>query len=215
VEFLLLALGVFGLAAIGGGMAGVFDHKERIRRILKGARTVAIREVRDGQVAKVSGRVKSSGEPLRAPLTGRPCVYWEVEVTQWQGTRALTKRRVHDQRDFVVDDGTGRALVVVERVAVSAKIDVRWGQHDLADDRLAELLRLLGVDGIAGQVTYSEAVIAVGEEVAASGRGAWESDPDPGIAAGYRDRPLRLALRAGPRELVVVMGSEKEPRWLG
>ena len=221
MELLLLALGVFGVAAIGGAMAGLFDKHERIRRLLRRARTIPIRDVRDGQVAKVVGRVRPPGEPLIAPLTGRKCVYWEIEVTEWEGTRARQITRTHDQRDFVIEDGTGRALVATRRSAIAAKIDARWARHDDENARAREALRALGIkayDGVgaARQLTYSEAVIEVGEQIAASGRCSWESDPDPDPFAGtYRDMPRRLSISAGQGEVVVVSGGDKESRWLG
>jgi hypothetical protein len=221
VELLLLALGVFGVAAIGGAMAGLFDKNERIRRLMRRARTIPIRDVRDGQVAKVVGRVRPPGDPLIAPLTGRPCIYWEIEVTEWEGTHARQITRTHDQRDFLIDDGSGRALIQLRRAAIAARVDARWARHDDADERTRGALRALGIaaaDGVGKprQLTYWEAVIEPGEEIAASGRCEWQADPDPDPFAGsYRDMPRRLVVSAAHGEVVVVSGREKEPRWRG
>src|SRR5262245_47409318 len=62
-------------AAVGwGAWCHWASQKERIRRALKGATVVAIRDLPESTPGRIVGRV-TSGEPMPAPLSGRPCVY--------------------------------------------------------------------------------------------------------------------------------------------
>jgi hypothetical protein len=70
--------------------------------------TVSITQAQEGQIAQISGVVHLVDTSLCAPHDDRPCAYYEVRD-------GLAGRSVRSEaRSFVVEDHTGRALVVME-----------------------------------------------------------------------------------------------------
>jgi len=71
-----------------------------------------IADARDEQMVRVAGRVvPDEGQLLTAPVSGRPCVAWELHFTaSWSmGRDALIDR--NGSVGFILDDGSGRAHV--------------------------------------------------------------------------------------------------------
>jgi len=59
-----------------------FSRKAVVKRHLKRALLKRIESVNDGEIAKISGKIELTGEPLTAPLSGRKCAYFYVRVEQ-------------------------------------------------------------------------------------------------------------------------------------
>jgi hypothetical protein len=74
----------------------------------------SIAEAPEGELTRLAGRVRPlhGVELLSSPLTRRPCVYHEVR----DGPAAEPAQQ--GAQDFFIEDGTGRALVVMERCQV-------------------------------------------------------------------------------------------------
>jgi len=126
----LVCTGVF--VVLTAGFTFVFQlasEEAAARRRLKRFPPVRLSDSGDGNV-RLTGRVVATGDSLRAPLSGRPCVYYEVSVRvayRWahvEATRggggsrnlgrrasATFKRRAGEA--FEIDDGTGLALVTM------------------------------------------------------------------------------------------------------
>lgn len=85
------------------------DYFRGLRRAR--APSTPIAAATDGSVES-EGTVKVVGEPLHDPLVGCECVLWDVEIIAGHGGEApkvIAQQRL--VQDFLVDDGTGRALV--------------------------------------------------------------------------------------------------------
>jgi hypothetical protein len=81
VNHFYLVLAVFGSAGIAAGLH-MFFRRWRQRRLLEDTPTAHIRSAAQGYV-KLSGRARSlDGKSLRAPLTGRSCVWWTFRIEQ-------------------------------------------------------------------------------------------------------------------------------------
>ncbi len=185
-----------------------FSPEAKIRRTLKEARPVPISEAQAGQVVRIIGAVKPIGEPLRAPLSGKPCVFFEVTVEEHRSDGSKTGSwteiiRETDVADFLVEDGTGRALVKTNAMKVLPVKDTEL-QSGFLKDAKPELEAFLQRHGQKSQgvlfnksLRYKEGVFEPGERVSVLGLGKWEQDPDPQEAGtGYRDVPKRLVLSA-------------------
>jgi hypothetical protein len=72
---------------------------------------VAIASGQEGPI-EITGRVVASGRPIAAPLSGQPCVYYEVVLSRL-GPVLAEARGPRTVQEFELDDGTGRALVRV------------------------------------------------------------------------------------------------------
>lgn len=113
-----------GLAiGIGGPFAALlaarrWAHPDAVAgRRARRVERVAVEALRDGVLARVRGRARRLDETLEAPLSGRDCVAWSVELRSRAGTEADVIRLASPDWDlvarrqggaiFLVDDGTG------------------------------------------------------------------------------------------------------------
>ena len=92
-----------------------FSPRARGRRALERTPRTPIGEIRKGEMVKVIGHVRFAVEPLRAPMSGRPCVCWHVRVQEArQGAQGGSWIDVLDEvegQELLLEDGTGIALV--------------------------------------------------------------------------------------------------------
>lgn len=175
-------------------------------------------QVGDLQRCRVTGHVLGPfGQPVMlAPLTGRPCVYYEVVVQKSrrtkQGTRWSEILRETCAVPFAIHDGTGRAIIdPYQHAGVWLVRDAQQysaGAHTTTPAQQA----LLDRHGAAPPgwlfdptLRYLEAVISVGELVTVLGQGVREPDPDGPPAADYRGLPaMRLRMAGAPDRLLVI-----------
>src|SRR5690606_11120435 len=123
MEALVVLAVVAGVAIVAASL--VWNEMARIRRELRGAPRVDIAELREGRTGRVVGRV-GDGETLSAPFTGRSCVFYEATVEEYRSSgmtgswRQVVREAVGVP--FVLDDGTGRAIVDPRGVRVAVDI---------------------------------------------------------------------------------------------
>jgi hypothetical protein len=97
-----------------------------------------IAEVKEGQVALLSGRVRLAGtEPLVSPIGEKPCVYYEVRAVEGEDSRRAAQ-------DFLLEDETGLALVKADSLAVEAPPDAVREKLSVVDADIKEVSARLG-----------------------------------------------------------------------
>lgn len=182
-----------------------FGADQQARRLMKGIPVRAIRDVIEGEVARVVGAVAVDA-PVRAPLSGRACAYWRIVVEE-RRRRGKNSRWVkvideHGGVDFVIRDETGKALVKTDHVHAVLEND-GGGSSGFFNDPSPELDEFLASRGHTSKgflfnksMRYREGVVEHGETVAAVGAARWEPDPELDVQgqAGYRERAKRLVL---------------------
>ncbi|MBI2895377.1 MAG: hypothetical protein HYY06_17615 [Deltaproteobacteria bacterium] len=202
VAFVIGFFAVFGLVWFA---IWWFSKDQKIKRSLRKLRPTPIGQVREGLV-KIAGSVRPL-DVLTAPLSGRACAYYEVLVEQrvssGKSSHWRTIIREVEERDFLVEDGTGRARV--EMVAVEAAVtrDGHWSSGTF-NDASSELEAFLQRHGQSSEgwifnktLRFREGVLEAGERVAILGWAEREIDPEPGGAGhGFRDAASRVVLRA-------------------
>jgi hypothetical protein len=188
---------------------GFFSDEAKIRRALKQAPRVDIKDAPSGSVVKLVGRVRAVREPLRSPLGGRACVFFETTVERYHSQRRGGDWRqiIHetDSTNFLLEDGTGRALVRAAGMKVLSVKDVERASGFL-NDAAPDLEAYLARHGHQSQglifnkaLRFREGVFEPGELVAVIGAVQWERDPDPTEAgSGYRNSPKRLVVGRRP-----------------
>lgn len=210
LDSLLWGLGGMLVTAIVGGAVWWLSPSQRVKRALRALRPMPLRDVREGLV-KVRGRVVPL-EALTAPFSGRPCAYFEAIIEEKYGKESWrTLVREVQQRDFLIEDDTGRARVEMAAVRAAVTREPHWRTASVDDPGpvLDELLARHGhvrKESVSPRpLRYREGALEAGEEVAVLGWADREIDPDPAAAAaGYRDAPLRVVLRShGPHGLQV------------
>jgi len=198
-------------AVVGLIVAGVYFSKNaRIKRALRKVKAIPIAQVKDGAAAKVVGKLGCLGVPLRAPLTGRPCAYYEVVVEEHRrrGKHSHWVTVIHERNlvDFLLRDQSGKALVKIATAQVALVMDAHFKSGTFNDAHPA-LEAYLASHGQKSEgwlfnrnLRYREGVLEPEESVAVCGQARWEPDPepDPGMATGYRESPMRLLLGPAP-----------------
>jgi hypothetical protein len=219
---IIAAVAVFAaLVCVIAIVGWYFSADELARRKLSAAPLKKIRDVSQGELVKIVGRIEPHAPVLTAPLSGRSCSYFEAVVEERVSRKNSTGWRVRiretDVREFFVVDGTGRALVEVANAHVVAVQDHHQSSGTF-DDASPELEAYLarhgesstGLLGFNKTLRYREAVLELGEEVAVLGRARWEIDPHAtsGEGAGYRGGAKRLVLEAPETEGPLLVSDE-------
>ncbi|MEZ4379908.1 MAG: hypothetical protein R3A79_01070 [Nannocystaceae bacterium] len=101
--------------AFGGAVVGkvkIARARARVRRRLAVPQARA-EGLTPGSIVKVVGRARA-GEGLReGPLSGRPCVAWEVAIRPGKGSKETKAVALCGGCDFLIELGDGAALPVV------------------------------------------------------------------------------------------------------
>nr|HEX4313726.1 GIDE domain-containing protein [Kofleriaceae bacterium] len=184
-------------------------------RTLRKATLYAIADLPEGQRGRVVGAAIAIGPPLRAPLSGRPCVYYSAQVDYFDSHENLFEPVVVAKElrggPFALADGSGRAIVdptgaelelVIELCNASptfdAKASVERGFFERHGHPHYDWL-------LDKRARYHEAIIEVGERVAVLGEGVREPDPDAPPPDDYRgDLPTRLRIAASPESPLLI-----------
>jgi hypothetical protein len=194
-----ISLAALGLGA--GAVLAYFSEERRIKRALRRMKTTPIGSIRGPGLIKVEGTVVAL-ETLTAPLSGRPCTYFEV-VEEKVGDNSW-RRLIHEveERDFLLEDATGRARVELVLAHAAVTQDRHWTSGFLRDatPTIEEFLQRHGQSSKGSlfnrELRFREGVLEPGER--ASVIGAAELELDPTRAASgthYRDTPTRPVLR--------------------
>ncbi len=211
------------LALIVRGIHGHYTSEvARIRRALRGVRRSDVATAPEGRMTKVVGVIDYVGEPLRAPISGRPCAGYEVTV--WLEGKNGGDRILRDaaQTDFWLNDGTGTALIRMK----DARSQIHWdttkksGPFNAPTPELEAFLRRHGqasTDEAFGvsfnrALRYEEGVLEGGEKVAALGYATRQEDVSPGAAPGDSryGRSRRLVLQAKGDEAPLCVSDEPD-----
>ncbi len=195
--FVLPAIGL-GAFAIIAGARWFLAREQRLKRRIKTLPLSSIGETPELQDVRVTGQLAYLGDraPLEAPLSGRPCAAWRVVVRERRGSgknkRWVTVLVESDSRDFVLEDGTGRAIVDGTLVELALDFD-RKGGAGFFSGPSPTLEQFLHERGIATKgvvfgktLDYREGALEAGEQVTVAGSGTWENDPSQ-RGKGYRD----------------------------
>jgi hypothetical protein len=179
-------------------------HREGMERLCAEA-VVPIRDLSDGAVARVTGRIEHVRPALVAPLSGRSCACFHLLVEQVGPPGALvpswsTVVDAMTPAEFLIRDATGAVLV---RPTASTLLLVK-DYHELSsprDEPSAALKEFLARHGRSDAVVSDswtrilEGVLEAGERVAVLGRVRMEPDPDVrAIGGSYRARAMRTVL---------------------
>src|SRR5512143_751335 len=126
-----MGVALLAIIGIGGFVALVyyFSADATNKRELRKARAFKISELPDGTPGRIIGRAGTFTQQLVGPLTGRPCVYFIAKVEQHvsNGRTSHWRDVITESRcvPFVVEDGTGRAIVDPTAARVSLDFDSR------------------------------------------------------------------------------------------
>jgi len=196
------------------------SRKKRVRRELEAYRQTLVSEG-DGAV-RVTGRIRGAGELLQAPLSGRPCVAYELVVegvvpVGGSGPDASSRRRFVDLRDarpFSITDESGTARIDTSgpfRLALRPESTggtrgAYPGKHQ-ALSALLEARGLMAVNWLGRwrPLYYAESVLAEEQLVSVGGLSQREVD-QKGDRSSPRAPPLRLVFRGTEAQPLLIAG---------
>jgi len=206
-------------AASGLGVATILrragSEEQLLRRWMRAAKRTTIAEAPEGELVRIVGTVVVlEGRTVEAPLSGRPCTYYEalLEKTSDELTFDLWKVAARETGGvaFAIDDGTARAVVDPDlaRTILCKDVIGAAGSFALPNEREQAFLARHALPEDAWMVRrlhrYREGVLEVGERVAVVGVVVREADPDPAAQRGYRDDAVRVRLTAGSTSAVAI-----------
>lgn len=174
----------------------------RARSAARRTRRAFVRETTAGLV-RLEGKVEYAGDPLAAPLSGRPCAHYEARVELPTRSGAFRRTLVASKsQPFYLVDESGRALVDASRALVDVVLDHRWNASELDAERRFELEQFLystGQQGLrhlaaAPRIRYVEGVIEEGETVSVVGIATLERASD--ACTTYREGARRVTVEA-------------------
>ena len=178
--------------------------ERRLRRRMRQARLVPLIDAPEDTLVRVVGTVRPlAGRVLEAPLSGRLCVYYAVEVlasaaasTPTDPLPVLGANVIASEQDgvaFVLDDGHARAVVDPAHATIAAAFD-HVSTSAAAFDASPEQRELLIRHDLVRRnwwnttrVIYREAVIELDGRIAVVGAGTREADPAAAPTGLYRD----------------------------
>jgi hypothetical protein len=174
-----------------------------------------------GGVVCIAGTVDPLEALVVAPLTGRPCVYWALtvsEVTFMLATFELAN--LDGGAPFLLVDGPSTARVIPDGAHVSSVPETRlrsllpphpsrsWGAIAAEPPLMSREERAL-FDSVNGRIApksrvrFTEYVIE--PEAVVFVRGSSDTEPDPQAAElGYRDSPSRPVLASARRTPLLI-----------
>jgi hypothetical protein len=208
----LVAFGCLVFGSIGGiawkirrDSAEVLDDVGDMRTVP----LVRIGEARDEQMVRFAGRVVVDDVEIpMAPVSGRPCVAWQLSITApWKLGRDVILER-NGCSSFLIDDGSGRARVVGNPKvwALATRLEGQGSGDDVPPTLAAWLEENHASDEWRDlpELRWSETRVEPGDELAVVGIAHVRIDVD-GDSAGYRDAPM----------LITVEDSDDAPLSLG
>lgn len=194
--WIFLFLGVVVGSAVLTYVAWRRTHAGRIRGAMRGVASTVC-DAREGALISVIGRVASPQEPVMAPLSKRPCVFWQVRVVHVEGEVEEDKGRDHALGGFDIEDATGRASVVTRYVEALLREDFHTKTDpDAAHDAAREVLGRLHVE-YHRRLVLLESILTPGTLVEVHGVARREQEASSG-EGGLRENPMRLVIDAPP-----------------
>lgn len=206
-------LDVIALATLAAGTFAVIrgvqirryreSEEQRVKEALRATIRTSIAKAPEGVPVKIFGRARSAGHILRAPMSGRPCLVYDVHVERCRRDIWVTEQRERDACELIVEDATGKAIVRVTESELQLDMDASASASVLEPPSgpYKEYLEAIGGGFGHEPVRVSEGVIEEGESIAVLGIGHWErdSEPVPDRAPGYRGQVRRLVLEDHPQ----------------
>lgn len=186
------------LAALAGGAALFFAHRAwRRARLVEDTPTSLVRSAAQGYVRLEGSAQLMPGEPVLAPLSRRPCVWWRYRIEErdrrnrWQQLETDTS-----SAHFELADTTGVVLVDPEGAELHGTVCDTW--YGDTPQPQAGPPPLEGFRGFGDAYRYTEERVEVGAFIHALGRLTTER---PGLGLGHESE-VADRLRAWKRDPV-------------
>ena len=149
-----------------------FLSRQRRDRAIGDTPLMHIRSAAQGYVKTTGRALPPSGTPAAAPLSGRPCVWWDFRVDEQQGTDKngqpnwVQIDHAASVEPFVLADDDAQCLVGPVRAEITPSVSNVWYGDT---PRPTGLPPSVNVRLLRGRYRYQERLLAVGAEVCVVG----------------------------------------------
>jgi hypothetical protein len=171
--------------------------------------TRPLTELAEGKSGAIEGVVVANLPLRRAPISGTPCVYWQLVFHEVGAKDYVERGRAQEAGEFLVETPEGTARVVVDRARLGARPHRTEYRDEYAGGSNRDLViaqaRAVGVvfNHAGSRLRVIEYIVAPAQRVRI--RGHCTREPDPTAVAdvsGYREalptRPVLSGTRRAP-----------------
>lgn len=194
-NFYFIAIVVFIILVISS-INSYYFKTAIVKRKLKAAHYRKISSFTNGEYAKIIGKAIPVKKVLTAPLSDRECVYYHILVEQKRKSKNYSYwTNVIEENvicDFVIDDGTGIAMINHEQISQHILTDRHYTSGFEKDPslKLENYLQSHNIKsknwlGFNKTLRYKEGIIAVDEEITVLGTGKWEKTKDLALNSSH------------------------------
>lgn len=207
---------VVGLVGMGGVLGGFLlrrwrDPRKRARRAIEGEQDTPIRELADGDFARVTGKVAALHPLQLSPVDQRPCIGFRLVVgtaIRSDPSNGFAQVLVREScLPFSVSDETGTALVEGPFLIGLDVDDASW---TALPPTLFKVLEDAGVPSNLTNLRFSEAFLLPGDRVTVLGSVHVSVHP-AGKRRTFRDPPMMPRIVGTAEAPVVLRDAAEEP----
>ncbi|WP_047549659.1 hypothetical protein [Psychroserpens sp. Hel_I_66] len=188
---IILAFCAIGLFVF---LAYYFNGKQVIIRTLSKIPNKPASSLKTSELSKVSGKALHVEEPLKAPYSGRRCVFYQIEIQQKvkSGKSSHWKTLVSEEKfqDFFID--TNGDFVIIQpnnhpRNYICHLVKDKNQSSGTFNDpspKFVSLLKRYNIEpenffGFNRTLRYTEGIIEIGEYITVAGIAKWKSLNEP------------------------------------
>jgi len=136
------------LCAIAAVACGWYTHRNiLLARTIEDFPTSTIRSAYQGYVELKGIGLYFDNDPMNAPLSKRPCIWYRYRVERSQGDGWELVEAGTSSETFMLDDGTGRVVIDPDGAEVTVKVKQTWTSRSggVASAESMRFARRLGV----------------------------------------------------------------------
>jgi hypothetical protein len=170
----------------------LMTESDRVLHQQHGVRPWPIAELPDGEQGRLVGTASELHRTLRAPLSGRACLYYLVLVKSVESSGARELFAERSGVAFTLVDASGSAIIDSARAGVALAFDhceEVCPPNELSPAQRALLLRHDHSSDRGDQLRFVEAVLSIGERITVVGAGVRRPDLAPSGESDYRSAP--------------------------
>jgi hypothetical protein len=169
-------------------MMNFFSWSARVNRKIKRIESTPFLDYQDYEIARVIGQAKPIGELLTAPISGRPCVAYQVSVSRPCKQRNKGFCEIISEFEFgsfIIQLDEGFAVILDNEPKAALQKD-RKVQSEIFQNATPQMKAFLNKHGYQSEtlfgvnraLKYEEAIIEANEIIAAIGCATWRTLSD-------------------------------------
>ncbi len=185
-----------------------YSQDEQIMRSVEEVRVSSLRSVKKGDRVKISGVIIAPDELLTAPISGKKCVAYQLEVCQVvSGSYGdVDAEIIRDEKSlpFYIEEKGHQVKIPGRYQEISLHKEIRE-ESDWLNGPSAELTKILKKHGkktsnflgLTKRFIFKEGVLEVGEKIVVVGKGYWfkptHEGPSVLVMEGSLEEPLLIS----------------------